>query len=51
MCPHEPGLLTANETASPSDNVTQWDEYLYAQHLWDHFLSLAPEAIQWTYNV
>jgi hypothetical protein len=51
MCSHEQELPAAHETVSLSDNMKQWAEYLHAQHLWDHFLRFAPEAIQWTYNV
>ena len=48
---NDQGLPSVSETASASDNVTQWEEYLHEQYLWDHFLSFTPEAIQWTYNV
>ena len=51
MFSNDQGLPTASETASPSDTVAQWEAYVHEHHLWDHFLSFTPEAIQWTYNV
>ena len=51
MFSDDQGLPIVSETASASDNVMQWEEYLHEQYLWDHFLSFTPEAIQWTYNV
>jgi hypothetical protein len=47
----EQGLPTSSGEVSPSESMHQWEQYLQAQALWDHFLSFAPEAIQWTYNV
>jgi hypothetical protein len=51
MLTNEPGLSLTGEGASQSDNLSQWEQYLHEQNLWDHFLSFTPEAIQWTYSV
>jgi hypothetical protein len=43
---------SAADVERPQDaDAHQWEQYLQEQNLWEHFLSFAPEAIQWTYNV
>jgi hypothetical protein len=51
MFANEQGLPSSSGEVSQSDNMSQWEQYLQEQALWDHFLSFAPEAMQWTYNV
>jgi hypothetical protein len=51
MFSSEQGLPISSGEVSPSDNLSQWEQYLQEQALWEHFLSCAPEAIQWTYHV
>jgi hypothetical protein len=51
MMTSEQGLSPRGDAVSQSDNLSEWEQYLLEQNLWEHFLSFTPEAIQWTYHV
>ncbi|GIX47643.1 MAG: hypothetical protein KatS3mg131_1854 [Candidatus Tectimicrobiota bacterium] len=36
---------------SGEEAARQWEEYLHAETVWDHFLTFSLDALQWTYNV